>query len=217
MSETRKPDKSVSPVSFATANKRLGSKDRVKLNRNTYLERRGDKRIAVLYHATDIVTYTPMWIELDSGGWHTMSTAGRMRDYIPGDIRAEKSGWHWYPLADDLDCYCLTRNREQSDGIVVIGEWQPGYDLHFTERYEGESEHNPNGKPVYVWNTCKTCLGTAKRTGVDWGSGGFVYFDGMRIHPSGRRIMRTQPHKPASVVPVTTRSGWTGRTRGRQF
>lgn len=204
--------------SYAQANAllKVKGKDRVKLDRNTYLERRGDKSIAVLYHATDIVTYTPWWIELDTGTWYTVSTASRMRDYIPGDIRAQKGGWSWYPLAE-LPCYCENDKLASSGGIVVIGEHKPGTRPKFAERYEGESDVNPNGKPVYVYGTCETCGGSAKLMRVDWESGGHPFYDGLRIHPSGTRLMRTQPREPRAFRPVYTESGFTGRSLSRHY
>lgn len=118
----------------------------LKLANNTWLERRDDKTIAVRYHETDIVILTPHWIELDSGGWHTKSTASRISEYAPGYLYSANPGWHWH----DMD------------------------------------------------------------------GGAHPYFDGMRIHPSGKRLMATQPHLPKHYGPVKTVSGWSGTTRARK-
>lgn len=60
-------------------------KDRRKLQNNTYLERYYDPdRIAVCLHSTDVLTFFPDGaIELDTGGWSTITTQDRMNTYLP--------------------------------------------------------------------------------------------------------------------------------------
>ena len=38
--------------------------------------------VAVRYHATDVVTFYPNYIVLDTGGWNSMTTASRMSAYL---------------------------------------------------------------------------------------------------------------------------------------
>lgn len=57
---------------------------RRKLENNTYLRELGDNIFAIRLHATDIVTYHPDGtVVIDSGGWHSMTTADRVTRYSP--------------------------------------------------------------------------------------------------------------------------------------
>ena len=53
-----------------------------------------DKAIAVRYHETDVVTFTPGRVRLDSGGWRTMTTKERMCLYSPVNIWQDKGLWY---------------------------------------------------------------------------------------------------------------------------
>lgn len=58
-----------------------------KLGNNTYLKRRGNN-IAVMLHATDVITFKPdNTAVLDSGGWRTVTTKARMNKYLFDDTR----------------------------------------------------------------------------------------------------------------------------------
>lgn len=198
---------------YRSAKAFLGDKDRRKLDRNTYLERRGPKTIAVRLHDTDIVIFTPTYTQLNTGGWHTKTTANRMRQYIPGDIGNgygnRTRGWQWYPIAE-IACHCARDGRNRA--------W-PGLEERFTGKWTGEPyDHDGGSKPIYEWQTCSTCHGTGKRVGIDYENGGYVFFDGIRIHPSGTRLMAGQPLKPKDWQPVVTVSGWSGQpNRGRRM
>ena len=76
---------------FVQAKTYLGNKsDRPLHGRSTRLQSRGDDKIAVRYHDTDIVTYLSNGdIVLDSGGWRTPTTKGKMSEYIGG----WRGGW----------------------------------------------------------------------------------------------------------------------------
>lgn len=219
--------------------KRRGPRDSVKIARNTYLERgpefrpeiRGtysfggfkaagsasdypENAIGLRLHGTYVLVFTPHWTELFTGGWHTMTTADRIR-YADGiDVLGSRSGWAVYLTADELDCYCVSRERDWTQspsGIVIRGEYAVGRNIRWTGEYDASvPSDNENGAPVYEWKDCATCGGTAKWSGIDWDSGGYPYFDGIRVSPDGRRILRAQPHKPAHVDIVKTVSGWTG-------
>jgi hypothetical protein len=188
-------------MTYAEASRQLGKKDRVKHERNTWLERKDDKTIVVIYHETAIVTFTRQFIELDSGGWHTRSTVDRMRSNIPGDLGSKGvTGWLWYPLAE-LPCYCVADAERSHEGITLLNDLVPGMRLHYT------GERDAGDKPIYNVRECENCHGTAKVIRSDFDNG-HPYFDGMRVHPSGTRLMAAQPRRPRSFEPVKTTSGW---------
>lgn len=99
--------------------KRRGPRDSLKIARNTYLERGEafrpwnrkmarshvnwhgeygaagneypDNAIGLRFHGTYVAILTPHWTELYTGGWHTKSTADRIR-YV-ASIGADRGGW----------------------------------------------------------------------------------------------------------------------------
>lgn len=214
---------------YQWAKEKLGSRDRIKLERNTYLERvsASARYFEVILHETAILKITPMWVELNSGGWHTMTTADRMRKYGPVDVVAMRSqGWHVFLTSSDLDCWCVSdENRQGHTGCHVIGEYAPGLSLHWAEMWQlpngecvrelGEWAGSADVHPVYIYQTCPHCQGTAKRTGPDWSSGGYPYFDGIRVSTDGSRLMVRQPNRPKAWQPIITKSGWTGQHLAR--
>ena len=78
----------------------LGSQDRVNYGSaiggrkgNVWIERRAGG-IAVRLHHTDVVLFTPHWIELDTGGWVTPTTRDAICTLSPVQVAsAGKSGW----------------------------------------------------------------------------------------------------------------------------
>jgi len=67
-----------------------------KMANHTYIVRRGEN-IAVLLHATDVVTITPKGeTTLNSGGWMTAVTKERMDTYGPYSIYQDKGKWQVY-------------------------------------------------------------------------------------------------------------------------
>ncbi len=133
----------------------LGTKDRRKVDRNTYLERRDEgagypAHIALKYHRTDVLRFIPDaadaagYVELDTDGWHTTTTWGRMSMF---GLRLASSG---------------------KAGIVVY--------------------------PV----------------GAGWDTGGFPYYDGLRLTADGTALCDDQPALRPFMGPVYTRSGWNG-------
>lgn len=80
---------------YASAAARLGTRDRVKVANNTYLERRDEFTIAVHYHATDVVTFhADGRIILQSGGWYTYTTKTRLGHFSPVSVRSIRGRWH---------------------------------------------------------------------------------------------------------------------------
>jgi len=86
-------------------------RERRKLENNTYLERRYTGAIAVRLHSTDVLTFFPDGrIEVNTGGWHTVTTRDRINCYLPrpwsvGSERGttvlykSEAGYHWNPVA----------------------------------------------------------------------------------------------------------------------
>jgi hypothetical protein len=99
-----------------------------KLQNNTYVRRRYSGQIAIQLHATDILTFhSDGQIDVNTGGWDTVTTRSRMNDYIPGPWRV---GGHrgstllykmepqaWTPVA--VICCSLTI---EVDGNVTGGD-----------------------------------------------------------------------------------------------
>src|SRR6516162_6662753 len=70
---------------------------------NTYLKRLDGKEgyvLAVLFHRTYILKFFPDGeIDIDTGGWNTVTTKARLNDYFPGRVWSESghlfcsNGW----------------------------------------------------------------------------------------------------------------------------
>ena len=59
-----------------------------KLAHNTYARRRNSGKIAIQLHATDILTFhSDGQIDLNTGGWNTVTTHSRMNAFLPGPWR----------------------------------------------------------------------------------------------------------------------------------
>ena len=73
-------------MNYATANEKLKGRTRAKVNRNTYLERRGDC-IALKLHATDIATlYPSVGLTLKNGGWRKGKNNDRRSTVVPNHV-----------------------------------------------------------------------------------------------------------------------------------
>lgn len=83
-------------TSYREAREFLGSRDRRKLANNTYLERRDENTIAVRLHATDVVTFRPQSVEINTGGWFTVTTKNRINRFSPIHIYSERRRWLLY-------------------------------------------------------------------------------------------------------------------------
>ena len=78
----------------------LGERESKKLLNNTYLVRSG-KKIAVRLHNTDVVTFTPKTITLNSGGWLTVTTKDRMNKYLPSNVKVFANKGEWFVSQND--------------------------------------------------------------------------------------------------------------------
>jgi hypothetical protein len=129
-----------------------------------------------------------------------MTTRERMEAFSPVQIGTSKGGWTVYLRKDDVPCYCTRAYGGE--------EAHPGKSF-------AEDPDNP-GQYGYVI-PCYNCKGKLTYAGIDFESGGHPYFDGIRVSPDGKRIMRSQPNRAQTFEPVKTVSGWSGEpNRGRR-
>lgn len=97
-------------------------RDKKKLENHTYLVQRGDN-FAILLHQTDIVTYTPNGdVILNTGGWKTVTTRGRINEFLPfdykvGQTRGQWDLWRWKPGQERKSW----QNREQESYPFIEG------------------------------------------------------------------------------------------------
>ena len=81
-------------LTYSQARSRLGNRQKVKLENNTYLEPLDANTVAVRLHKTNIVlihangTYT-----LNTGGWDSVTTKDRMNRYSPVRLYSENKVW----------------------------------------------------------------------------------------------------------------------------
>jgi len=100
----------------------LGKRDSRKIGNNTYLKRRADTEIAIMLHATDVVTYKQSGeVVLNSGGWHTVTTKDRISEYIPNSYQVgqEKGIWYVRKKCNFRKEYC-----EWSDSEEPTYDWE---------------------------------------------------------------------------------------------
>lgn len=87
---------SLSGRDYPAADKFLGTRDARTIGNNTRLERRKDA-IAVVLHSTDAVT---LWangdVELNSGGWRTVTTMSRIMEFIPPGYYVQQRKFVWF-------------------------------------------------------------------------------------------------------------------------
>jgi hypothetical protein len=101
-------------MNYREANTRLQGRcySSRKLENNTYLRRRdwgSTKAIAVQLHSTDVITfYEDGRIEVNTGGWDTVTTRDRINSYLdkPWHVYGERgatilSNYRWYAGQDD--------------------------------------------------------------------------------------------------------------------
>jgi hypothetical protein len=87
---------------FEQAEEKLAGRNSRKIGNNTYLMRRGANTIAVMLHATDVVTYhRDGRIVLNSGGWQTPTTKSRLNAYGPAGSYVHQSDYKWYVAQAD--------------------------------------------------------------------------------------------------------------------
>lgn len=103
--------------SYETASRFLGHRDKRKLANNTQVERGADDSIGVRLHRTTIVRYYPDGrVQLDSGGWHTVTTKQRISQLLPGMMGLVQRRHDWY-----VENRYLGTTVPFEDGMIVRG------------------------------------------------------------------------------------------------
>jgi hypothetical protein len=99
---------------------------RRKVQHNTWLVRNGENAIGVVLHNTTLVTFhRDGSVELDTGGWRSVTTADRMRSYSPFRIVTVDGDWHiMHPDAKGGPSIPLIDNmilkRKKNDGAYSV-------------------------------------------------------------------------------------------------
>lgn len=83
--------------SFAEAEKYMGEKACRPYPkgspRSTKIHYLSAQRIVVKYHWTNVVIFRPDYIELQTGGWQTVTTKRRINDAVAGSV--SQCHWQW--------------------------------------------------------------------------------------------------------------------------
>ena len=104
-------------MTYETAAERLGTRSSRKVANNTYLQRRDDSTIALRLHETDVVTFRPGTVTLDSGGWRTMTTKDRIGYAVP--LYAQKGVWRVGSWNDPSPLVYFDGMTLRDDGTLV--------------------------------------------------------------------------------------------------
>lgn len=95
-----------------------------------------EKAIAIRYHNTDVVTFTPGQVRLDSGGWRTMTSKERMSTYSP--VNVSQSNGLWYvghsPVLAERLRVLFEDGITFTDAGELIGEASDGAGLEAAKR-----------------------------------------------------------------------------------
>lgn len=80
--------------SFEAVTSKLGNRQSRKIGNNTYLVRRDDDKIAMRLHATDVLTFTPDYVELNTGGWYSVTTKDRLNYATGARLYSDRGTWY---------------------------------------------------------------------------------------------------------------------------
>lgn len=153
-------------MNYLEADSKLQGRNKLsrKVGNNTYLVRNsgvpGDS-IHLKLHSTYIVTwYADGRIELNSGGWRTVTTKARINEYVEGwGISQEHGQWFIHrPVVLDKCLYCEEPQGKHNNFTLACPE-KDGTDRDWDERYKFTAWH------------------TNERTAM--------FADGAVIHPDG--------------------------------
>lgn len=185
------------------------------LGRNTRLRRLSTGDIAVVLHSTDIAVYhADGYTTVRSGGWKTVTTAARLREYTRACKYSENGSWMLAVRTPALTPAKVQKCRTRGcKGTGTVTErptcWGPA-------RWNGETacqhgESSSHGLPSYN-RVCHDCHGTGRRDygskpiNYDWGNGServLIDADGYAVGPSDRAIgspvYAPSKHKAAPV------------------
>lgn len=129
-------------------NPQLREVKRRRVANNTYLERQGPDRIAVVLHTTDVVTYCrtdegPV-VEINTGGWLTVTTKARINDYLPSDLRVDSAAngrWHLTTWNGERE-HVAWLNDGMGIRRAANGRWHVVYGGLPDDQREREDRHN---------------------------------------------------------------------------
>jgi hypothetical protein len=165
-------------MTYATADATLGSRDRRKVANNTYLERRDEQTIALRLHATDVVTFRPGTITLDSGGWRTVTTKNRINYALP--VYSDKGTWYvgGYPDHDNRVVYVDGITFTEAGSLVGDEALDPSAEAaamkkRITAFVKLAGETFEAGMPTPSTGDCWYCMMRTEtgRTLGDWAGG----------------------------------------------
>ena len=157
--------------SFDSVTTKLGNRDSRKVANNTYLVRRADDRIALRLHATDVLIFTPEYVELHTGGWYSVTTKDR-QNYVTGArIFSSKGTWYVCRVGD------WDNPQRYFDGIRLsyAGDVLNPLPVAETERIAEENAKTKREIAKYV----KLCA-TKFSEGLPLPSGGDCWYCAMR-------------------------------------
>lgn len=113
---------------FAAADTLLGKRSERKIGHNTRLERLGEDRIGVRYHATVIYTMTrDGWAIVNDGGWNTVTTWQRVNALLPSPFaiyshRGERSLYRGgHPVAAYVPGLAVHVGSTSAGGTGAVG------------------------------------------------------------------------------------------------
>lgn len=106
---------------YDDAERVLAGRDRRKVANNTFLESRGEGRIALKLHATDILIFTAGRVTYQTGGWQTVVTKERMNRFGPAEIWSDRGQW-W------ISTNGQESRKPYTEGCYVEGDFLGGCD-----------------------------------------------------------------------------------------
>ena len=111
---------------YYDADRLLDKRESRKIQNHTYLKRRDSTTIAVMFWATDVVTYNQDGsISLDTGGYRTVSTRDRMDTYNPlGGVCVERGDWWYYNSSLLNNSWAMF--YEFKSGMLIQPDGTPG-------------------------------------------------------------------------------------------
>ncbi len=83
--------------SYEDANRNLGDRSSMKLDRVVSLHRRDNNEICVKYYDTDVVCFNELGnIKVRNGGWQTMTTLQIINQFMPPNVSIFQRKGEWY-------------------------------------------------------------------------------------------------------------------------
>ncbi len=113
------------PTTYGEAATFLGDRDRRKVGNNTYLERTHDEGIALVLHATPVVTfYATGLARFTTGGYRTVTTKERLNRVLRAhgfNVYAKDYAWR-LTVPERFDSPLAGRDIDWYDGVTLCLE-----------------------------------------------------------------------------------------------